>query len=243
MLIIPHSSNVKTGDIIQSYSARSTCPNRCPFKGNGCYADNFHVSMAWNRAENPLDNHYVGTKKDLFLSLLSATADHAKKENTVLFRHNVAGDIAHEDSNMINRGLLEALTDTCNKVSDTLGVKLQGYTYTHCSINMQNAKAVREATSKGFTVNFSCETVAEVKEAKALACDAVMTSINPDETIKSLKAEGFKALQCLSQTKGISCKDCGLCARHRDLVLVFGVHGNGSKKARNVIMLKTGKVD
>lgn len=128
MLIIPHSSNVKTGDIIQSYSARNTCPNRCPFKNNGCYADNSHVSMAWNLAENPLDNRYVGSKRELYLSLLSATADHARK--------------------------------------------------------------------------------------------------------------GFNALQCLSQTKGISCKDCGICARHRNLVIVFAVHGNNAKKASTVIMLK-----
>lgn len=242
MLIIPHSSNTKTGDIIQSYSARNTCPNRCPFKGNGCYADNYHVSMAWNRAENPNDPRYVGNKRDLYLSLLSATADHAKKESSVLFRHNVAGDIAYDDSDLINRGTLEALTDSCNKVSDTLGVKLQGYTYTHCVINEHNAEAVREATANGFTVNFSCETVGEVKKAKALGCDAVITSVTPKETIKALKAEGFKALQCLSQTKGVSCKDCGLCARHRDLVLVFAVHGNGSKKAKKVIMLKTSKV-
>lgn len=242
MLIIPHSSNVKTGDIIQSYSARNTCPNRCPFKGNGCYADNFQVSMAWDRADNPNDPRYVGNKRELFLALLSATADHAKKESSFLFRHNVAGDIAHDNSNMINRDILEALTDSCNKVSETLGVKLQGYTYTHCSINLQNSIAVREATAKGFTVNFSCETVEEVMEAKALDCDAVITSVNPEGTIKALKSEGLKALQCLSQTNSITCKDCGLCARHRDLVLVFAVHGNGSKKARKVIMLKTGKV-
>lgn len=239
MLIIPHSSNAKTGDIIQSYSSRNTCPNRCPFKGNGCYADNFHVSMAWDRAENPLDNRYVGSKRELYLALLSATADHARKGlSTVLFRHNMAGDIAHDDSNMINREVLETLTDACNDVSETIGVNLKGYTYTHCSINLQNAKAVREATSKGFTVNFSCETVKEVIEAKTLDCDAVITSVNPEETVKTLKQNGFNSLQCLSQTKGISCKDCGLCARHRDLVIVFAVHGSNAKKARKVIMLK-----
>lgn len=239
MLIIPHSSNVKTGDIIQSYSARNTCPNHCPFNNNGCYADNFHVSMAWDRAENPLDNLYVGSKRELYLALLSATADHARKGlSTVLFRHNVAGDIAHNDSNMINREVLETLTDACNDVSETIGVTLKGYTYTHCSINLQNAKAVIEATSKGFTVNFSCETVKEVIEAKALDCDAVITSVNPEETVKTLKRNGFNALQCLLQTKGISCKYCGLCARHRDLVIVFAVHGNNAKKARTVIMLK-----
>lgn len=39
MIFLPTSSNKKTGDIMQSYSSRSTCPKSCVFKNNGCYAE------------------------------------------------------------------------------------------------------------------------------------------------------------------------------------------------------------
>lgn len=70
-----------------------------------------------------------------------------------------------------------------------------------------------------------------------------MTSVNPEETIKALKAEGLKSVQCPAQTnEDMNCKRCKLCARNREAVVIFAVHGNGSKKAKKVIMLKTAKV-
>lgn len=240
MILIPESSNQKTGNIIQSYSHRATCPNRCPFKGNGCYADNFHTSRQWDRCENVLDARYVSNGRGLALSLIEAIAPRAKKgAKEVLFRHNVAGDIAYENSNMIDRSRTHAIADACNSASDALGVKVRGYTYTHCVVSLQNTKVIREALDKGFIINYSCETVSEVKEANALGCDTVITSVDTKETIKALKDEGIRAVQCPAQTRdGVNCENCMLCSRHRGTTVVFAVHGNGSKKARKVIMLK-----
>lgn len=244
MILIPERSNAKTGNIIQSYSHRATCPNRCPLKGNGCYADSYHTSRQWDRCGDEGDKRYIRNGRDLTLDLMSAVALHAKKgDKDVLFRHNVAGDIAFPNSNMIDGERLSTIVEACNKVASIAEVNLMGYTYTHCILSMQNVKKAREAQDKGFTVNFSCETVEEVKEVKLMDCNAVVTSINPQETVKSLKAEGLKALQCPAQTiEGMDCKKCKLCARDRDAVIVFEVHGNGSKKAKKVIMLNTGKV-
>lgn len=240
MILIPSSKNPKTGNIIQSYSARSTCPNRCPLKGNGCYADSYHTSRQWDRCDNPEDSRYIKDANELGFALLAATADKMKKgANTVLFRHNVAGDIAYPDSNMIDTGRLEALTEACKRVNSVVGGALKGYTYTHCAVNLQNVKAVRKASEDGFLVNFSCETVEEVKEAKALDCDAVLASADVDASVEALKAEGLKAIQCPAQTKeGVSCETCKLCSRKREVVVIFAVHGNGAKKARKVIMMK-----
>lgn len=244
MILIPESTNEKTGNIIQSYSHRFTCPNRCPLKGNGCYADSYFTSRQWDRCENEADKRYIANGHGLMLDLMSAVAIHAKNgEDSVLFRHNIAGDIALQNSDMIDGDRLNTIVEACNKVSSILDVNLMGYTYTHCSLSMQNFKKVKEAQSKGFTVNFSCETVEEVKEVKLMNCNAVMTSVNPDETVKALKEEGLKALQCPAQTiDGMNCKKCKLCARDRDAVIIFAVHGKDSNKAKKVIMLKTGKV-
>lgn len=244
MILIPESSNQKTGNIIQSYSARSTCPNRCPLKNNGCYADSYHTSRQWNRCDDEGDKRYIANGNDLTLDLMSAVSIHAKRgEDSILFRHNVAGDIALPNSDMIDGERLNTIVKACNKVSSILNVNLMGYTYTHCNLSIGNIKKVKKAQSKGFIVNFSCETIEEVKKVKSTDCNAVMTSVNPQETIKALKAEGLKSLQCPAQTnEGMSCKKCKLCARDRDVVIIFAIHGNGSKKAQKVIMLKTAKV-
>lgn len=244
MIVIPKSSNEKTGDIIQSYSARLTCPNRCPLKGNGCYADSYHTSRQWDRCNDESDKRYIRNSQDLTLDLMSAVAIHAKRgEKSILFRHNVAGDIALPNSDMIDNERLNTIVKSCNEVSSNLNVNLMGYTYTHCSLTMQNFKKVKKAQAKGFTVNFSCETIEEVKKVKFADCNAVVTSVNPEETIKALKAEGLKSVQCPAQTNdGMNCKKCKLCARDRDAVIIFAVHGNGTNKARKVIMLKTEKV-
>lgn len=244
MIVIPKSSNEKTGNIIQSYSARSTCPNRCPLKGNGCYADNYHTSRQWDRCENVLDPRYVSNVKDLTLSLIEAIAPRAKKGVTeVLFRHNVAGDIAHENSNIIDESRVNAIADACKSAGELVGVTVRGYTYTHCEISSQNAKVIHEALAKDFILNYSCETVGEVVKANSLGCETVITSIDPKKTIEDLKAVNIKAVQCPAQThNNVSCESCKLCSRPRVTTVVFKIHGNGSNKARKVIMLKTEKV-
>ena len=244
MILIPESSNPKTGNIIQSYSHRSTCPNRCPLKNNGCYADSYHTSRQWDRCNDEGDKRYIRNSQDLVLELTSAVAIHAKKdEGSILFRHNVAGDIALPNSDLIDGERLNTIVESCSKVSSNLNVNLMGYTYTHCSLTMQNFKKVKKTQARGFVVNFSCETIEEVKRVKLAGCNAVVTSVNPQETVKALKTEGFKALQCPAQTnKDMNCKRCKLCARDRDAVIIFAVHGNGSNKAKKVIMLKTAKV-
>lgn len=244
MILIPKSSNEKTGNIIQSYSARSTCPNRCPLKGNGCYADNYHTSRQWDRCENVADSRYVSNYKDLTLSLIEAIAPRAKKGvSEVLFRHNVAGDIAQENSNIIDASRVNTIAEACKSAGGVIGVTVRGYTYTHCSISMQNAKVIHEALAKNFIINYSCETVGEVMKAKELKCDSVITSIDPKKTIEDLKAVGIKAVQCPAQTHdNVSCESCRLCSRPRVTTVVFKIHGNCSNKARKVIMLKTEKV-
>ena len=83
----------------------------------------------------------------------------------------------------------------------------------------------------------------EVKHAKSLGINTVIASIDPNETARELKAMGMHGVQCPAQTKdGVSCDSCRLCARNRDVVVIFGVHGTASKKATKVIMLKKGKV-
>ena len=246
MILLPTSSNKKTGDIIQSYSSRVTCPASCKFKNNGCYADGYYTARQWNRCDNPEDARYVTNGKQLEIGLKAAVFDKLRKDptrNKILFRHNIAGDIAIEGSSTIDADRVGTITTAIAVTNDTVGNVLQGYTYTHCTIDLNAAEIIRDAASKGFLINASCETAQEVKHAKSFGINAVIASIDPKETARELKAMGMHGVQCPAQTKdGVSCDSCRLCARDRDAVVIFGVHGTASKKAAKVIMLKKGKV-
>lgn len=245
MLIFPESSNAKTGNIIQSYSSRSTCPEKCPLKGSGCYADGYYTSKLWDRCDNPEDKRYVANSDQLKLALLEATIQHTNgspKKNSVLFRHNVAGDVAIEGTSVMDINRVKILADAVKYVNTLFPDSLNGYTYTHCEISEYAAGIIHEAASNGFLINASCETVSEVMQAKALGINTVITSVNPDETKKALKASGIPSVQCPAQTHaGRNCDECRLCSRDRKTTIIFGVHGNASKKATKVIMIKNAK--
>lgn len=67
MIFLKSSENSKTGDIMQSYSSKSSCPNRCPFKGSGCYAEGIRMVKTW---ENESDKRFVSSQDDLTIALL-----------------------------------------------------------------------------------------------------------------------------------------------------------------------------
>lgn len=105
MILLPTSSNKKTGDIMQSYSSRSTCPKDCVFKNNGCYAEGYHTKMVWDRCEDKNDARYVINGEQLKIGLLEGAFNKLRKNPTresILFRHNVAGDLAVEGTNLID---------------------------------------------------------------------------------------------------------------------------------------------
>lgn len=243
MILIPHPSNSKTGDIIQSYTGRDTCPQRCPFKGNGCYADSIYTRRVWERCGNPMDSRHVSSEEDLYIALLGATASHAQKgEKRVLFRHNVAGDLAEEGTNDLSLWRVNSLEKAIKRINLAMGgvVTLKGYTYTHCTIDSYNSAVIRTANARGFTINYSCETVKEVMDAVEYGCTAVLTAPDADKAIDELERANLRACQCPAQISNkTTCATCGACANaHRKAVIVFQTHGSSVKKANKVIMLK-----
>jgi hypothetical protein len=245
MILLPTSSNKKTGDIIQSYSSRATCPDSCIFKKNGCYADSYTTSRQWERCDNPQDTRYVSNSEQLSISLKEAVFDKLRKNSDckkVLFRHNVAGDIATEGTSYIDKNRVETIVRAIEETNKTVGNILQGYTYTHCKIDDNAVGIIRDSSSRRFLINASCETVREVTHAKSFGVNAVIASVNPEETKKELKAVGLHSVQCPAQVReDIDCNKCQLCAKNRKAVIIFKVHGNAYKKASKVIMMK--KID
>lgn len=242
MILLPTSSNKKTGDIMQSYSSRSTCPESCAFKHNGCYADGYHTSKQWDRCEDKNDARYVINGEHLKLGLLEGAFNKLRKNpvrDSILFRHNVAGDIAIEGTDIIDVNRVDTIAKAIEGANKVVGEIIKGYTYTHCEINLNASDIIHDAAKRGFLINASCETAEEARHAKALGINAVIASVDPKETERELKAMGLYGAQCPAQVKeGIDCNRCQLCAKNRKVVIIFGVHGNASKKAAKVIMMK-----
>lgn len=242
MILLPTSSNKKTGDIMQSYSSRSTCPKDCVFKNNGCYAEGYHTKMVWDRCEDKNDARYVINGEQLKIGLLEGAFNKLRKNparDSILFRHNVAGDLAVEGTNLIDVNRVDTIAVAIEGANKVAGEIIKGYTYTHCNIDLNASDIIHDAAHKRFLINASCETVDEVKHAKSLGINAVIASVDPKETEKELKAVGLYGAQCPAQVnEGMDCDRCQLCAKNRKVVIIFEVHGQSKGKARRVIQLK-----
>lgn len=173
-------------------------------------------------------------------ALISAAAK--RPEGAVLFRHNVAGDIARPGGSEIDTDALSELSigvDKANAVLRVIGRSVLAYTYTHCEITEESADVVRAAS---VVVSVSCETPKECEAAVSRGLPAVMACVDPDAAKAALKAKGIKAIQCPAQARDTNCEKCRLCARrNRAVVVLFAVHGNGAKKAARAIKIKLEK--
>lgn len=202
---VPISKNKKTGCISQTYSEPTTCPTSCPFKNNGCYAQGFPTCQHWKQCNTPVED-------------LKAVIN--GNPSTFVIRHNVAGDIAKQDTCHIDNNLLDVLMDA---YSEHLA-----YTYTHCVIDDKNIALVKKALDNNFIINFSTEKPHKAIEALKAGCPAVIAvwSMKQDETV----IDGVKFKKCPANKKNITCMSCKQCwNKQRDYVIVFPCHGNAGQ--------------
>lgn len=214
------SGNTKTGPMPVTTSHRGTCPDACPLKKNGCYAEDHYTWLHWDKV----------TSGDRGTDWKGFLADIKALPKRVLFRHNVAGDL-RGTNNHIDTQALKELTQA-NKGK-------RGFTYTHYPLdNPINITAVKQANANGFTVNGSANTLAQADSYKALGIPTVV--ILPEDASKvSYTPDNNKVVVCPAQTsKKVTCSSCGLCqVAKRDYIIGFRVHGKGKKKAKIAIGL------
>lgn len=160
----------------------------------------------------------------------------------VLFRHNIAGDMAIVGTDKFDLATYLSMVSAIMTANYRLKVAgsskhIKAFTYTHCDYDFYDRGSMR-LMQDYMLVNISCETVDEAITEKEYGLNVVLTSIYPEADIAALKAKGIPAVQCPAQTKGITCKECRLCSRDRESVVLFEVHGNNKGKARRVIQIK-----
>lgn len=225
------SSNVKTGPIPVTMSARETCPDNCGLKGSGCYAESGPVAIWWSRVSD--EEHAYGVSESELLQNIKALPDGQ------LWRHNAAGDLKH-DSQTIDADFLRALIDA-NRGR-------QGFTYTHHRVTGDDAIAsvnralIKGANLHGFTVNLSADNIAQADTLHALNIGPVVCIMPEDCAKVTTTPAGNTIVQCPATYRNdVQCSNCGICqVASRKSIIGFPVHGTGKKKAHKVFMMHKG---
>lgn len=216
---VDRSKNAKVGPIPVTTSPRRTCPDACPLKAQGCYAEaGFYTRLHWNR----VDAGKAGIAWAAFLDKVSALPAGQ------LWRHNVAGDLPGEGDAIDTRALADLAAANEGK---------RGFTYTHKPMTAQNLGAVAAANLHGFTVNLSADTLAEADELARLMLPVVVV-LDASEGIRHdlTTPEGRKVATCPATYRDdVTCASCGLCQRQdRKVIVGFPAHGNAKKAAATI---------
>ena len=213
--LTPKSNNRKVGKIPVSTTSADTCPDDCPFKGNGCYAYGYPLKGHWDK----VTDRQRGDTFQVFLGKVSAMPDGQ------LWRHNQAGDLPGSNGKLD----ADACVDLC-----LANAGKRGWTYTHYNVldNDYNANVVKHMVMNGFVVNLSGNSLDHADKLADLDIAPVTTVLPSDQMTNTVTPAGRKVVVCPAVTRDdVSCEDCQLCARLRDVIVGFPAHGNGKKKA------------
>jgi hypothetical protein len=214
------SRNVKTGPIPVTTSSRDTCPDACPFKGNGCYAEGGPLAMHWRAVSE-------GKRGTTWRSLLATISALPAGQ---LWRHNQAGDLPGVGDRIDTRALRQLATANTGRM---------GFTYTHKPLTPRNRAAIAAANEAGFTVNVSANSPGH---ADTLADGLPLVTVLPADidgaATPVLKTPAGRVISVCPATyrDDVSCATCGLCARgQRKSIVGFPAHGASHKKASAVV--------
>jgi hypothetical protein len=146
-----------------------------------------------------------------------------------LWRHNVAGDLPHNDGNIDYLQLRQLIDANKGK---------KGYTYTHHILNDHNVIAIQNSNALGFTVSASCESVDDadrVMTEYGIPATAVVNSEKTDRFYKT--ASGRKVITCPATIhENVTCATCGLCQiADRKFVVAFPAHGTAKKTVNQIV--------
>ena len=205
--------------VATTISGGQTC-YLCPFKGNGCYAENFPLSLHFDRVTR--GERGVGWREHL--------ADIATLPQGGKLRINVAGDLPHTLGRLSRRYLVALFA-----VIKSRGLKAWTYTH-HDPANGDNAALIRRAQKSGLTINVSTETVAAADAAIAAGLPATITVPSTETRNTWRTPERNLVMVCPAQRRETDCSQCMLChKRGKRVIVAFAAHGTRKKKADQLL--------
>lgn len=208
--LVARSGNKKTGPIPTSYTSARTCPDSCPLKGAGCYAEQYPVREHWGDAAKFVD----------WLTFVAAVRALPAGQ---LWRHNVAGDLP---------GLGDKLDCTALWLLVESNRGKRGFTYTHKPLRTAFERTtVKAANRAGFTINLSADTLREADDLARLGIGPVVVTLPSDAPQTQKTPEGRTVVVCPAQRRDVTCERCGLCAvAGRKAIIGFRAHGQSVKR-------------
>lgn len=214
--LTPMSSNSKMGfGVAVSTQDKKTCPDSCPLKANGCYANGGPLLRHWNE----VSKGNRGKDWNGFINDVESLPVGWK------LRYSQAGDLPGENEKID----FEKLSQLSNVVKKR---QLIAWTYTHKPLNKTNLNAIQKANSNGFVVNASADNLKEADsfKEKGIPVVVVLPKDSPDTVFTP---NGNKVVVCPNQRNEKSnCSNCLLCAKsNRSVIVGFRAHGNGKNKA------------
>ncbi len=218
--LVMHSRNEKVGDVAATYAPISqTCPESCPLKGNGCYAQSGNVGFAVNRLERQLDGANGDTVAVLEGDEIADASRHAPPGHPL--RIHVSGD---------------SITPFRAAQQARGAARWPGpvWSYTHAWGSVPRASWGR------VSVLASCETLAGAQLAMALGYAVALVVPSHPENGRAERRDGVKLIPCPAQTRDVTCEDCRLCWDDTKLLeqracITFAAHGASRKRTLAVL--------
>ena len=228
---IENTKNKKTGPVAVTYSHDESCPTTCELKDGGCYGDLGHMLKIWRTLEGtPHMEPYHW--ESLMISLQAYIKREGRLQfyientltNLILIRHNILGDLPHKN-NRITRSRINDL------FCATQGALTWCYSH-HDPTIKHNRNIIKEYNVPGrFVINLSANNLNQAQQYKDLKIGPVTTLLPHDHEGSTFKMpDGSTGVVCLFMTKGINCKQCGLCFAESATDVVVGFPGHGSRK-------------
>lgn len=220
------SSDKKTGRIAVSYTGAQSCPKACPLKERGCYALNYGTNFHWFAVTNGVKGR--STKQPLrFNEFMKAVS---KLPRNTLFRHNIAGDLPHNDQKIDSDFVSEFIKATKGK---------RAFLYTHHSpLFEENKREIKRLNAEKHVVcNLSANNVRHADQLVKMDLGPVATVLPSDFDRNKTRftPAGNKIIQCpATYNKSITCEKCQLCAKKRSVIVGFPAHGTKMKDAETL---------
>ena len=211
------STNRKVGPIPVTYSGAQTCPDACPLKKNGCYAELGPGAAHWQRVT--AETRGMDWKEFLHsLKLIQPGS---------IWRHNVAGDLPGFGDDLDATMLFELVRAQRGR---------RGFTYTHKPMTDKAKLAVRFANDQGFTVNLSADNLEEADQLADMDAGPVVCVVPSDAPQRMTTPGGRDVITCPAETSDVTCAECQACAfATRKSIIGFRAHGSRKKRVNEIV--------
>jgi hypothetical protein len=221
--------NGKLGPISATYTSQASCPRSCPWYRENpdeapCYANHGRSGYTTRRLNRSQERNAYRIALAEAKAIDGLTGDR-------LLRLHVVGDARTNASARI----LGAAARRYSARGNHPRVGRKVWTYTHAWRDVERA-----SWGQDVSILASVETAADAKRAMRRGYAAALV-VPQFERDNAYPVEGLTVIPCPEQTRGVTCRECGLCRdderlRKGSQVIAFQAHGRQAASMRKTLM-------